>query len=888
MSFKSVWHRLFRLEHPRGRVSAHVAEEFRFHIETRIRQLVAAGMDERAARRETLRLFGNVRALKRETVQIASQRMRKEQRMEYLRSLWNDARFGLRSLGRSPVLAAVAILTLTLGIGLNVAFFGIVKGVVLDPLSYRDPDRLFLLYEVEPQLPRAPVTGPDFLDWSAQNTSFSDLGAFTIQQINTDTGDRPERTLAAPATAGLWRTLDVPALLGRAYTEQEEADGEDMVMISHRFWRSRFGGREDVVGRTLLINGTACTIVGVMPRDFWFPLPWRSSQAPEIWTPLKVTPENPGRGSHWLLVIGRLKAGVEAARAGSELRTIAAAIEQAHPETNTGMGAAVVPVREQLLGAVSRDYGLLLAAVGLVLLIACANIAGLLAARTSSRSTELAVRSILGAGRMRLVRQILTESLTMAVVGGGLGLAAGLVGLQLLKGLIPADVPRAAGIGFDAGLFLFTLAATLLTGILAGLVPALSVGRRGLERHLRQSRRGASGAHSAGRFRDLLLVVQFALALLLADTGTLMVLSYLNVHRVEPGVEPGHVLTAGIGLTGTGWDSEESINSFWDRLIEGLEGWGGVIRASFTSKLPLEGGINGTVIVEGKSWSEDQWEGPLIETSSVLPGYFETMGITLAAGRCLDREDADQGSPGAVINEETALRLWPDQDPVGRRFSYNRTQPYWITVVGVVRNVRQFGLEQESSPEIYLHEHLAVRDSGFLVVRTSGDPLAFTTALRTVVRGIDATIPVDNIRSMAQIVDSSLARRRFNTLLINIFALMALILVTGGIYGVMAFFVTQRHHEIGVRMALGATTGEVYRSVVARGLRLATIGLVLGLLGTILTSGLVAHLLFGVTPLAPLPIAGVFALLLGVAAIASGIPARRATRVDPVRVLGSD
>jgi putative ABC transport system permease protein len=889
MKPREIWHRLFRLERPRGRIAEHVDEEFRFHIDGRAELLRQQGLSEEDARAEAIRRFGDMRGLRRRTVKASTRRVKKESRMEYFRSISGDIRFGFRALSRNRVLSAVAVLTLALGIGMNVAFFGVVKGVVLEPLSYRDPDRLLMLWESEPELERAPLTGPDYLDWREQSTSFSEMGVFTTRLYNLLIEGEAEQVLATPATAGFWAALEVEPLLGRLYSEQEEQEETAVVMISHSLWMRGYGGDESVIGKSMVVNGQAHAIIAVMPEHFYFPMPWRTSARPDVWTPLKISPENPGRDSHWIMGVGRLKDGVNAGTAEAELQTIAAALAEAYPATNTDIGARVVPIKEQLLGGVGGDYMLLLGAVGLVLLIACANIASLLMARAASRRSELAVRSALGANRGRLARQMLTESCVVAGIGGVIGLLVALLGLQILQAVIPATVPRAEHIGVDPWLLAFTIGVTLLTAIVSGFMPSLTASRSDLSRWLREGRRGASGSRSSNRFRDVLVVLQFAVALLLANAGALMVQSYLNARHNELGVNTQNVITAGITLVGERYESSESIITFWDQLLEAMSAYPGVLSASFTSKLPLEGGNNGTVIVEGQPFSDVQWEGPLIENSSVRPDYFETMGIGLLAGRTLNDADATwPETPGAVINEMMAHQLWPGESALGKRFSYARTEPIWISVVGIVENVRQFSMEREPFPEIYLHHDLSTRPGGFLVMRTGMDPMGLAGAIRSEVARVDPTIPASDIRTMEQVVGEDLSQRRFNTFLIGLFASMALVLVTGGIYGVMAYFVAQRNREIGVRMALGAGRSEVRSYVVGRGLRLAAVGIMIGVLATVVTTGVVERMLFGVGPLDPaLGLIGIV-LLMALAVVASGVPAFRATRIDPMRVLSTE
>jgi putative ABC transport system permease protein len=598
----------------------------------------------------------------------------------------------------------------------------------------------------------------------------------------------------------------------------------------------------------MVVNGLAHSIIAVMPEHFYFPMPWRTSLRPDVWTPLRINPENPGRDSHWIMGVGRLKDGVNAETAEAELQTIASALAEAYPATNTDIGARVVPIKEQLLGGVGGDYMMLLGAMGLVLLIACANIASLLMARAASRRSELAVRAALGANRGRLARQMLTESGVVAGIGGVIGLLVALLGLRILQTVIPATIPRAESIGVDPWMLAFAIGVTLLTAIISGFMPSLTASRSDLNRWLREGRRGASGSRSSNRFRDVLVVLQFAVALLLANAGALMVQSYLNARHNELGMDTNNVITAGITLVGERYESSESIITFWDQVLVALEAYPGVLSASLTSKLPLEGGNNGTVIVEGQPFSDVQFEGPLIENSSVRPNYFQTMGIRLLEGRTLN--DADTN--------------WPEED------------------------VRQFSMEREPFPEIYMHHTLSTRPDCVLVMKTSVDPMGLVGAIRSEVARVDPTIPASAIRTMEQVVGEDLSQRRFNTFLIGLFASMALVLVTGGIYGVMAFFVAQRNHEIGVRMALGAGRREVRFYVVGRGLRLAAFGVVIGALAAVVTTGVIERMLFGVRPLDPaVGLIGII-LLMALAAAASGIPAFRASRIDPMRVLSTE
>lgn len=795
-----------------------------------------------------------------------------------------DIRYAFRILLKAPAFTAISIIALALGIGANTAIFSVVNSVLIRPLPYRDPERLVRLFETEPQLPLAPLCGADFLDWRDQNHSFSGMALYGSRSSNltgsnpTDSA-QPARILAGAVSPALFSILGVTPAAGRDFQPEEEHAGRDHVAIlNHAFWEQRFGADPSMLGRNLTLDGEIYSIIGIMPRDF------QAIPLVDLWTPLNADQLKTTRGSHSWQVVARLKPGVTVGQGEAELKTIAKNLEKQYPGPNSDIGARAIPMLEQRVGNIRPVLLAMLGAVGFVLLIACANVANLLLARASVRQREMAVRSALGATRWRIVRQLLTESVLLSTTGGLAGLALAFWGVSILRTAAGANLPRARELTLDGTVLGFTLIVSVVTGILFGLAPALQ--RAELNDALKEGSRGSTSM--AGKtLRNSLVVAEVALSLVLLIGSGLMVKSFMRLFTVELGFDTSRVLTMNISLPGAKYNAPAPRLAFYRSLLERVRALPGVEAVAASSKLPLLGGNNGTVVIEGQPAPTHQWEGPLVEFSQVTPDYFRAMGIPVKQGRVCGAQDEGKGAPVAIINETMAKRFWPGQDALhkgvlnGSGSSTARTD-----IVGVVGDVRQHGLEREPLPEMYYcFGENANRNTMALIVRGAGDPKPLTASVRGAIQAIDRDQPVYDIRTMEQVFQENTDGRRFQMTLFAIFAAVAMVLAAVGIYGVMSYMVTQRSHEIGIRMALGARMPDVLRLVVGQGMRLVLTGVAVGLIIALMLGKSMEGLLYGVRPTDPATLFGVSALLALVALAANYIPAIRATRVDPVIVL---
>ena len=810
--------------------------------------------------------------------------------MNHFDDIAQDIRFGLRQLTRRPGLPALIILLLTLGIGVNTAIFSVVKAVVIEPLPFESPHQLMQIWHTDLRSTRIPGSGPDFLDWREQSQSFEHLVAYSPYYTNlTGTGE-PERLQTTACTSGLFETLGVAPAVGRTFSPKEEQLGKgDVAIISDRLWQRRFGADPGLVGKTIVLDGQPRTVIGVMPPGFQHPCPWSFDSPTEVWMPLPVEELQEDRDGNWLLVLGRLAEGVEVETAQEEMNVIAKRLEEMYPDTNEHIGVRVVPVLETLLGSTTGQLIFLLGAAGLVLLIACGNVAGLLIARAMTRRTEVAIRSSLGASRGRLVRQFVVENLPLFLIGGGLSALLAYWSIGALKASIPANIPRIQGIGIDLGVLAFTLGISLATGVVFGLIPALLTSKTDLVESLKQGRGTTRGGRS--RIRHLLVVSQFALTLVLAHGAALMLQSYWQLRHQDHGFRTEGTLTLRLNLQGPKYEEASQVLAFHNDVLERIESIPGVRRAAGISRLPLEGGTNGTATIEGREDAFGDQKGPLVEVKTITPEYFEAMGIPLISGRGLTEQDGSGGRIGVVINQTLARVGWPDGSPLGKRFWYSDDGPKF-TVVGVVGDTRQWSLEREPIGEAYFpySEVLAsgfysFRRVRFIVARTEVDPLSVVPAIRREIGRVDADLPISDIRTADTLVTESIARRRFNTILVVLFAALGLVLVAAGIFGVMSFFVQQRTHEIGVRMALGANRHGVLMLVLLQGLKLAALGVVAGMAGVFATMKLTESMVYGLRPTDPFTLLGGIVFLVAIGLLASAVPARRATKVDPVLAL---
>ncbi|HEX8775382.1 MAG TPA: ABC transporter permease [Pyrinomonadaceae bacterium] len=803
-----------------------------------------------------------------------------------------DIRYGARILMKRPGFALVTVLALALGIGANSAIFSVVNAVLLRPLPYQDPSRLVMVWESRPRQNRDenPVAPADFVDWQQQNQSFENMAAYAPVAFNLTGAGEPEQINSQLVTPEFFQVLGVKAELGRTFLrEADEPGGERKVVLGHGLWQRRFGADPGIVGRSLMLNDESFTVVGVMPPHFQYP-----EKSVELWaTPKRTVPEMTVSGNtdaasirtlHYLSVVARLKPNVTLSQSQVEMETIASRLEQQYPAENTGHTARVVSLHEQLVGDVRPALLVLLGAVGFVLLIACANVANLLLARAAARHKEMSIRTALGAGRFRLIRQMLTESMLLSLIGGVVGLLFALWGVDLLVAMSPENLPRLGEISLDARVVGFTLVISLLTGLIFGLMPALQASRLDLISSLKEGGRSSLEGFSRHRMRSALIVVEVALALMLLIGAGLMIRSFQRIQQVAPGFNPNNLLITELSLSRTKYAEKEQIVNFQKEVLARISSLPGVESAAATWTLPLSGQDAGRGFdLEGYTPAPN--ERTNASFSAVSPRYFQTMEIPVTAGREFTDQDNAAGAGTIIINETFARRYFPSGDAVGKRMKLRGDDNPWLTIVGVVRDVKHTELTAQPRMEMYLSALQSPFNFMNIVVRTSTDPASLTTAVRKEVWAVDKDQPVSDVQTMLQLVSNSVARARFNTLLLGLFASVALLLAAIGLYGVMSYSVTQRTHEIGIRMALGAQRRDVLRLVVGQGMILALIGVALGLLAAFAVSRVMSSLLFGVSATDPLTFIALAVLLAAIALLACLIPARRATRVDPMIAL---
>jgi putative ABC transport system permease protein len=799
--------------------------------------------------------------------------------------LFQDIRYGLRALLNKPAFTIVAVLALALGIGANTAIFSVVNSVLLRPLPYPDSERLVMVWEERSSLgfPSDTPAPANFFDWREQQSVFEDMAAIANRTINlTGTGE-PEKIEAQRVSASFFPLVGVAPMRGRMFLpEDDRPESSRVVIIGHALWQRRFGGDEGLLNQTILLDGQPHTVVGIMPPDFDFP------ERNQMWVPIAFSQDEASRrGSHYLLVVARLKQGISLAQAQTEMSAIAARLEQQYPATNTALGAKVVPIQEELVGNLRPALLILLGAVALVLLIACANVANLLLARAASRQKEIAIRSALGANRSRLVRQFLTESMLLSIMGGAAGLLLAFVGVKSLTALIPPELFRGREIFIDAWVLGFTIALSLLTGVIFGLAPAIQSAKINLNETLKEGGKGA-GATVRPRLRSALVIAEISLALVLLVGAGLLINSFLRLSNVEPGFKPENLLTVEVVPQQNKYDTVEKRAAFYSEMLERIGALAGVESAGVITNLPLTfKGNNASFTVEGRPEPPPD-QVPIAATRAISPDYLRTMSIQLMSGRGFTRQDINDRAEVAIISETMARTYWPGEEAVGKRIKigrYNSTSP-WVTIIGVAANVRQFELETETRPLLYLpYTQVGYFAPRHLVVKTAGEPLGFVAAVREAVWSVDRDQPVSNVSTMETIVSESLAGRRLTMLLLGIFAGLALLLAAVGIYGVISYAVAQRTHEIGIRMALGASSRKVLGLVVGDSLKLIAIGVGLGLAAAFFLTRYMRSLLYGVSETDPVTFAVIPVLLAAVALAASYIPARRATRVDPMVAL---
>jgi putative ABC transport system permease protein len=807
-------------------------------------------------------------------------------------TLVQDLRYAVRTLRRTPGFTAAALACLALGIGANTAIFSVINGVLLRPLPFANPDALVVVWETDPQQgPDRNVVSPaNYLDWRAQNTVFSDIGAYIDWRANLTDVDEPVEVARAIATASFFNVLGVPAALGRVYTTAEDVpNGPTVAVLSHRLWQRQFGGRADALGQRMSLDGRPFTVIGVMPDGFGM----EGSKA-DLWTPMGLDPavDYRTRTGRYLTSVARLEPGVSALRAQSEMTAIARRLESAHPSFNTGWGVTVVPMEEQAVGSVRRSLVVLGGVVAFVLLIACANVANLLLARSTARSREIAVRSALGAARGRVVRQLLTESVVLAVLGGVLGLVLAYWGLQAVATLAPQGLPRVASISIDRWTLVFTAAIAIATGLLFGLIPALHAGRGDLQSVLRQ---GSRGSTSVGRARGVLVIAQVALSLVLLVGAGLMIRSFAKLQSVDPGFDPEGVVTARLQLAGQQFRASGAATAFFTQVLERVERVPGVASVGAINWLPFAGlGSATSYWIEGRPIPPPTAEF-VADVRAVDTSYFRTMRVRVVRGVTFDSRVSAASPKQVVVNEAFARTHFAGSNPVGEHVLMPWGDTLRGEIVGVVGDTRHAGLDSLARPMIYWAMTQFPTNFMTLVVRSqcpSGaapcDPMRLVPAITREVRALNPNQPLADVRPLDAYLGQSVAQRRFSMSLLAIFSGVALLLSAVGIYGVLAYSVAQRTREIGVRMALGARDTTVARMVVREALGVVGIGLAIGIAAALALTRVVASLLYETSPTDPVTFVGVALVLGAVAVVASYLPARRAARVDPIVALRQD
>lgn len=871
----------------RNRLEQELDRELQFHLEQQIAENLALGMPPAEARHAARRKLGG-------TAQIQEE-CRDMRRTDYLENLWRDVRYALRALRKSPGFAVVIVLTLALAIGANSAIFSVIDGVLLKPLPYPEPDRIVRIFFHSRAYAKFPLNPFDFRDFRARNRSFDCLAGFTRADLQLSGAGQPERFTGFNVTAGFFRVLGLRPARGREFTTNDELPGNGRVAIlSDRIWRSRFAADPHIIGRKIMLDAQPFAVVGVMPPGAGHPgneyHGVAHGETVDVWSPFTFQGNPAQRGSHYLEVIGRVKKGITPAQVHGEMDALLAQLAREHPDNDTGWQVLVIPLYQEIVGSSQRLLLVLLGAVALVLLIACANAANLLLARATARQREIAVRSALGAGRSRLVRQMLAESLLIALLGGGLGAAMAAGGVRVLVALLPAGFPRAGAIHVNAAVFAFTLLIALATGILFGLAPALQAARTDLQQSLRDAGRSSTaGRHT--RLRSALVVAEVSLACVLLIGAGLMLRSFVNLLRTDPGFRPEHVLTASVSLPDAQYKPQQAPH-FFERLVENLRTVAGIRAAAAGTDLPWTGyddNIGGFTIEGKKPPAHDEFHARYHVASA---DYFRALGIPLLRGRFFHAGDTMNAPLALIINQSMARRYWPGEDALGKRITFDDKpqEKDWMRVVGIVGDVKDQPNSKSAEMALWwpmLQTPVSVQDMS-VVVRGSSDPALLVNDLRQAVRDLDPGLAVANVRLMDQIADASISTPRFALFLVGLFAALALTLAAIGMYGVISYSVNQRVHEFGLRMALGAKPWDVVRLVLGQGVRLALLGVAVGIVCALALGRVLRSLLYEVSAVDPLTFTWVSLVAIAITALACYLPARRATAADPMAALRSE
>ena len=811
-----------------------------------------------------------------------------------MENLFKDIRYGVRGLLKHPGFTAIVVLTLALGIGASTAIFSVVDSVLLRRLPYQTAERIVAIQELDPDGRRGQSTSANFYDWRAQNTVFEHLAAIKTTTTNLALSDHAERLELAQTNANFFDVFGLTPQYGRLFIPQDEQAGhEPVVVVSNALWQRRFGSDPSLVGRSITLDGRNYTVVGIAPAGFQYP------DKTELWLPpLRLVPElypdqdvTQSRRMGYLAVVALLKPGVSLQQAAGEMETITARLRQQYPDTNNRRFNRVVSLHEDLVGDTNKLLWLLLGAVTFVLLIGCANVANLLLASGASRRKEMAIRAALGASRWRVIRQLFTESTILALAGGAVGLQIAFWGLAAITKLLPSDFPRLNEIQIDLRVLGFTFAASMLTGILFGLAPALQISRSDVQEAIRETGRGTSGSRRQSRFRQALIVVEVALSVVLLAGAGLLFRSFLRLQSVNAGFVSQHVLTAKVTPSGTNYVNDADYAKFYNQVIEKVGAIPGVQDVGLINTLPLYKGPTSGFRVEGRPvTTPDKW--PSVNYRVVSPNYFRAMGIPVLQGRAYTDRDDENAPRAMIVNQQLVHQIFPDENPIGKRITFGGTdangQPRWFEIIGVVANVRSLELREEPNPELYFSAQQDLWPAMSLVVRSTVEPSSLSASVRQAVNEVDRSVPVADVKPMDHIVSESITQPRFNLFLLGLFGAVAIVLSAAGIYGVTAYTVTQRTHELGIRIALGAQVGDVLKMILGQGMAVIGVGLVVGLAAAFALTRLLRSLLFGVGENDPLTFVAITVVLVLVALIACYIPARRATKVDPLMALRAE
>jgi putative ABC transport system permease protein len=874
---------------------AEIIEELSQHLDDEYERALSRGASEEEARQQVLQQLNSPDLLRRELKGMEHRGSENPiaigtKRKGYIfADLIQDLRYGLRTLAKNPAFTSIAILALALGIGANSAIFSVVDAVLLRPLPFKNPQQLVMVWENAAHLgfPKNTPSPANFLDWQKQATAFSGMAAMVERSFNLTGVGEPERLDGRRVSANLFELLGVRALHGRIFVPDDDKPGTHVALLSYSLWQRRFGSDPGVIGRAVTLNGESYTVIGVMPQ--LLQLPGYANRDDQLWVPIAFPPpEAAERGNHFLEVIARLKSDVTLKQAQAEMETIAARLAQQYPDYNTRIGATVIPLHEQVVGDIRPALLVLLGAVGFVLLIACANVANLLLARAAVRQKEIALRLALGASRSRLTQQLLTESVLLAVFGAGLGLLLAFAGIRILKTFIPASISQVETITIDARVIIFTALVAVLTGIAFGLAPAIHGSHLNLNDMLKEGGQDSAGGSKGHRMRGLLVIGEVAVSFVLLIGAGLLINSFLHLRNLDPGFRADHLLTMKVDLSEMKYPDRDRRAAFFDEVIRRARALPGVRSAAVAGNLPLTyDGDSAIISVEGLPDPPPD-QRPDVIYRAIGPEYFQTMGISLVRGRDFTDQDNADSKEVVVISEKTAQRFWPGQDPLGKRLktgSSTSSTP-WREVIGVVKDVRQNNFIAPPKMQMYFtYRQLKNIAANALVVRTMIEPMSLATSVRDVIWSVDKDQTVADIDAMDHIVAAAVARQRFSMLLLGIFAALALLLASVGIYGVMSYSVVQRTREIGIRIALGARRSDVLQMTVKQGLKLVGAGMIIGLAAAFILTRLMATLLFGITATDPITFFSISLVLLAVAILASYVPALRATKVDPIIAL---